>query len=317
MHGGLQLLKPLAALALVVVALPAAAAAQTVKTAAIGNLSLAYDAAKWSVEGDGGTITITCIAAACGGAVLTATATLSVERCDDRVPYERLKEAFPGLRYAVNMQVIGDLAVYFGEAGAEPWSFDVGDAVFACLDREGTRYEFVTSDRQARRPGGYEGEVLALLRGLSSPPAEEHVLPIGGVELRYTGDRWTAPQPEPGWEDNRGTLLLTCLPPFCRDAAPLYLTMVPAAEDRVCSMLARETWNVERDTVTAGGLTITVTTMQSGCRAWSPDQYAACFVHDGMAYSVWTGLDGGCIRGRGYVTEDLFLDLVRTLAPSQ
>lgn len=303
------------ALAALLPPLPAAAAAGPA-AAEIGRLSLAHDPAEWRIEGGDGRYTIACIAETCAGAVLSVTVAEATDRCDEMVLRDRLRAAFPGLRHAVNMQAINGLAVYFGEAGAAARSLDEGDAVFACLDREGLRYEFVSIDGRDPRSHAYEGTVLELLRGLSAAPAAEHVLSLGGLSVRYTADRWQGPNPDLREEDDRGVRVLTCLPPFCNGTASLYFTRSPESEDVCASVLDARHSDVERSALTsAGRLDVAIATIHSGCRAWSPPQYVACVVHDGSTYALWTGLDSGCYRGRGFIGDDMFLEIVRTLAP--
>lgn len=323
------LLSALVAMA-VATALSASSTKAAAATAALGPLTLSYDADRWMiVEGDG-TLAITCVAEDCGGAVIDGSAVASTGYCDERAVYDAAAKAFPwATRHAVNRYTIGPFAVYFGWS-ATGLSLDDGRAVFACISREGMRYEFVSRANAAPVPG-LDGLTFQLLKGLSAPPAALRVLDLGGAALAYAADTWQVDRADP----DGGRWQLSCLPPYCDGIAPIEIRAEPVGDDRrACGeglpidpdrqpeaggrfndaeIAASLAWNALPGTKPV----VRYGVIESRCRAMSPPHHVACAIVEGRRYTAWTGLSAGCNRGRPHVQEQTFLHLVRSLTTLQ
>lgn len=313
------------ALAVVSATQPASMASAWTGSATLGLLTLSYDTDQWRVVGSGSAIEIICLMDACAGTAIDARAFASDEYCDKSVAREAAVKAFPWAnRHAVNLYTIGNLAVYFGWS-AVGLSLDDGRAVFACVNREGTRYEFV-SRADAPPVAGLDGLVFQLLRGLAAPPAALHVLDLGGAALAYAADTWDVALADRA----AGRWRLSCFPPSCDGIASVEIRAEPIGEDpKGCGgpLLdpARDPSDgplrSEADIAAslAGDLlpgtepVVRFGLIDSHCRAMSPPNHVACLVHNGRRFTAWTGLSAGCNGGRPHVPEGTFLHLLRTL----
>lgn len=299
-----------------------AAPAATLVATPIGGLFFEHDPAVWTAEAADDTAIISCIVKDCGFATVEVFFAPSAERCDEMAALDAAEVAFPDrTSRGVNMHDLNGLAVYVARSGIPTpvYDPDAGDAVYACLDRDGVRYEFLT--RIGERPivRGDEWHVFSVLAALSAPPAPITTISLGGLQLAYPADRWT---PSAAMTAN-GPATLFCLPPLCEGYVPLTIEVAKAADPGASCLPADVVPPIEREffdpdvttIATADGqLTLEFVTVHSSCRAWTPPQYGACVIHDGMRYSFWTGWDTGCHFGPE-IGEGAFLDLVQSLRP--
>lgn len=278
-------------------ATPSAAAEQT---ASIGALTLNFDDAEWSVDGN----TIRCISDNCLGAVVDVTITDGLEFCTRDVGYAEAARAFPQAdRHAVNVHNVNGLSLVFGQSriseNPEGW------AVYACATRDGVRYEFTSRiDEPPTRL--QHGAIFEMLLGLVAPTPTTTELRVGAFVTALPSDRWRIADHIS--EDGRATL--TCLPPYCDAPVSVFLTVTPVDPDQPNPCVPDPDTGIINMTPTAeGGPAFTLQTLHSMCRAWTPPVLQACAVYEGQRYFLGTGALTGCNFGPA-VAPDLFADLV-------
>lgn len=294
----------------------AAAAAPAVlaleQTVSLGVLDLNYPDDIWRVDAaaEGGWIAI-CFGADCDGGVLRITTEENESRCDTQMVREAAAAAFPTRpRTYANMFVVGPLAVYLAQAdnGYDP---EQRTAVLACVSRAGVRTLFTTVvPADGGLPAFHAGAVFSLLQGLSAEPAPVTTATVQGMALSLPADRWVVLD-----SVDEKVLPLECLPPYCDGPAFLSIVAHPVSEAGDCSADAPMFGGARAEgVIVAGALRFETYFIDSMCRALSPSQFVACTVHDGMRYTIATGVSTGCHFGP-FVGADLVIDLLESARP--
>lgn len=312
---------------LVAAALMLAAASAGAETAAIGDLTLTYDGARWQVaEAGEGAHAVRCLGGSCAGAELevqvipTGSAT-----CSEEDAYAIAGDSFPLLpRIGVNPRVAGHLLLQVANSYMQEYDPDAGSALSACVRHDGITYVFRSVLADPARPTRADASVYELIDGLAGPPGRPEEAVIGGVVFRFMTDRWQA---EPGLTPS-GALRLTCLPPACggwRRDSTVQIRSFPAGIDE-SECLARpvmahhpddvreELLVVDAAAAAGGALAVRLTEERPGCRNLAFPVVTACFVHGGRVYMMDVPGQEGC-RQTNLVPAETMADLIRGIRP--
>ncbi len=314
----------LAALALAGVGLLGPASAQAGKTTApIGELRLTYDSTVWRVDVTDDQGTITCLVAACLGAVVEVATIEDAEWCDEPVALEAATAAFPeAQRRTMNMFRLTSAALFVGQN----WQNDnEGRAIFACLTVRDTRTEFRTRVSADALPARQEDAVFSLLAGLAAPLPSRDAMVMGTMAVLFQPNEWAARGFGGDFVDAPpGAWVVTCLPPLCDGRVDVLISEGPPAEgETTANCLPPEFAAVaasQRGTVTtrdfAGQTEVdfAIAGIRSACPIPGPSQFAACAVVGGVRYFISTVGDPGC-NLRPAISATAFSALVHSLRP--
>lgn len=328
--------RPLIFIGLLCVATARVAAQQPeITTTGFGEITMWTVAGEWRIEDfpavsppidgipDG--MTLTCQVERCLGAVIDITREERAPYCDGPAALAAAAESFPNLpRHNLEVHGISGFAAFitFSDAGYDP---RVGRAGFACINLGGIRFEFRTQLGEEPLPQGHDSIFLELLTGIEPPQPQGTVLTTERLALFLRDDIWDAidfgGDPERRANIPDGTWYLTCLPPACGDRVDVTLVERDAVEGENagnCLPPAYVTeYAVPRPAVSVpqedgDDLEFVMAAMQPNCLVQTAAQFAACTVHDGTLYMLFTAPDDRCRIGPD-VSEQLFVDLLQSI----
>lgn len=283
-------------------------------------LDLTFSGARWKATATGGGYRLDCIGD-CAEASLELAARDDDGYCGTAEAAAEAKRRFAGIeRVGANAHVENGTpyVLAFARDGA---LLDDPVAVYLCMTRNGVTYSLATIPGPGGLPAySHAADAVKLVAGMKLPDGEPRQAALGGVEIRYTADRWR----ETAREEN--SITFECLPPTCRGygrtAAAVTLAESPAATGGdLCARLAeseaggfREADSAFPRTVRgAGGIGFRVWTLHSGCRNYVPPHYLACAVHGDRAYTLRTDI-AGC-RSGGAIPAGAFDALLSGIGP--